>query len=175
MVDFCRVQRPPGLIPSSMIGLESLTGELDEFGFDDFLNGDSIFALSVLTCMSSWGTRTGCSVCLLGFKVCVKGFVKFSCINYRTKAPVCILQAYAVHLLFCLFVCCVYVVWTCRFVPLQIPRSQILSFLWICTKAWKCVWVFLKDLFLALSSDWRHYRAADGDVRLCNQMLFWDL
>ncbi|KAG0561200.1 hypothetical protein KC19_9G044600 [Ceratodon purpureus] len=33
-----RVQRPPGLIPSSMIGLESLTGELDEFGFQDFLN-----------------------------------------------------------------------------------------------------------------------------------------
>ncbi|KAG0605263.1 hypothetical protein M758_9G044100 [Ceratodon purpureus] len=38
MVDFYRVQRPPGLIPSSMIGLESLTGELDEFGFQDFLN-----------------------------------------------------------------------------------------------------------------------------------------
>ncbi|KAG0605260.1 hypothetical protein M758_9G043800, partial [Ceratodon purpureus] len=33
-----RVQRPPGLIPSSMLGLESLTGELDEFGFEDFLN-----------------------------------------------------------------------------------------------------------------------------------------
>jgi len=40
-----RVQRPPGLVPSSMLGLESLTGELDEFGFEDFLNGDSILAL----------------------------------------------------------------------------------------------------------------------------------
>lgn len=33
-----RFQRPTGLIPSSMLGLESLTGELDEFGFEDFLN-----------------------------------------------------------------------------------------------------------------------------------------
>lgn len=33
-----RFQRPPGLIPSSMLGLESLTGELEEFGFQDFLN-----------------------------------------------------------------------------------------------------------------------------------------
>lgn len=32
-----RFQRPPGL-PSSMLGLESLTGELDEFGFEDYLN-----------------------------------------------------------------------------------------------------------------------------------------
>lgn len=37
---FYRVQRPPGLVPSSMLGLESLTGELDEFGFEDFLNGN---------------------------------------------------------------------------------------------------------------------------------------
>ena len=48
-MDIYRVQRPPGLIPSSMIGLESLTGELDEFGFEDFLNGDSIFPLTVVT------------------------------------------------------------------------------------------------------------------------------
>eukprot|EP00249_Psilotum_nudum_P001469 c13937_g1_i1 orf=156-593(+) len=33
-----RFQRPPGLLPSSMLGLESLTGALDEFGFGDFLN-----------------------------------------------------------------------------------------------------------------------------------------
>ncbi|MCO5556842.1 hypothetical protein L7F22_010396 [Adiantum nelumboides] len=29
---------PPGLLPSSMLGLQSLIGELDEFGFEDFLN-----------------------------------------------------------------------------------------------------------------------------------------
>ncbi|MCO5563252.1 hypothetical protein L7F22_016889 [Adiantum nelumboides] len=28
----------PGLLPSSMLGLQSLTEELDEFGFEDFLN-----------------------------------------------------------------------------------------------------------------------------------------
>ncbi|MCO5594739.1 hypothetical protein L7F22_048772 [Adiantum nelumboides] len=33
-----RFQRPPGLLSSSMLGLHSLTGELDEFGFEDFLN-----------------------------------------------------------------------------------------------------------------------------------------
>ncbi|KAH7365523.1 hypothetical protein KP509_18G032600 [Ceratopteris richardii] len=33
-----RFQRPSGLLPSSMLGLQSLTGELDEFGFEDFLN-----------------------------------------------------------------------------------------------------------------------------------------
>ncbi|XP_071735039.1 cyclin-B1-2-like [Rutidosis leptorrhynchoides] len=32
-----RFQRPPGLIPSSMLGLESLTGALDDFGFEDYL------------------------------------------------------------------------------------------------------------------------------------------
>lgn len=36
-----RFQRPPGLLPSAMLGLESLTGELDEFGFEDFLNNPS--------------------------------------------------------------------------------------------------------------------------------------
>jgi proteasome maturation protein len=30
-----KFQRPPGLIPSSMLGLESLTGALDEIGFED--------------------------------------------------------------------------------------------------------------------------------------------
>ncbi|KAF8399177.1 hypothetical protein HHK36_015042 [Tetracentron sinense] len=31
-------QRPPGAIPSSMLGLEALTGDLDNFGFEDYLN-----------------------------------------------------------------------------------------------------------------------------------------
>lgn len=35
----CRFQRPPGAIPSSMLGLEALTGTLDDFGFEDYLNG----------------------------------------------------------------------------------------------------------------------------------------
>ncbi|CAM6095040.1 unnamed protein product [Calypogeia fissa] len=30
-----KFQRPPGLLPSSMLGLESLTGALDEIGFED--------------------------------------------------------------------------------------------------------------------------------------------
>ncbi|KAH7575984.1 hypothetical protein JRO89_XS02G0268600 [Xanthoceras sorbifolium] len=34
-----RFQRPPGAIASSMLGLESLTGRLDDFGFEDYLNG----------------------------------------------------------------------------------------------------------------------------------------
>ncbi|GMN57042.1 hypothetical protein TIFTF001_026150 [Ficus carica] len=33
-----RFQRPPGAIPSSMLGLEALTGTLDDFGFEDYLN-----------------------------------------------------------------------------------------------------------------------------------------
>ncbi|KAJ9682942.1 hypothetical protein PVL29_018794 [Vitis rotundifolia] len=33
-----RFQRPPGAIPSSMLGLEALTGSLDNFGFEDYLN-----------------------------------------------------------------------------------------------------------------------------------------
>ncbi|KAJ0043105.1 hypothetical protein Pint_18828 [Pistacia integerrima] len=33
-----RFQRPPGAIPSSMLGLEALTGSLDDFGFEDYLN-----------------------------------------------------------------------------------------------------------------------------------------
>ncbi|TXG57765.1 hypothetical protein EZV62_015594 [Acer yangbiense] len=34
-----RFQRPAGAIPSSMLGLEALTGSLDDFGFEDYLNG----------------------------------------------------------------------------------------------------------------------------------------
>ncbi|KAI3799169.1 hypothetical protein L1987_34463 [Smallanthus sonchifolius] len=32
-----RFQRPPGLIPSSMLGLESHTGALEDFGVEDYL------------------------------------------------------------------------------------------------------------------------------------------
>ncbi|KMZ75845.1 hypothetical protein ZOSMA_10G01140 [Zostera marina] len=35
---FSRFQRPPGPLPSSMLGLDALTGNLDEFGFEDYLN-----------------------------------------------------------------------------------------------------------------------------------------
>ncbi|XP_042493533.1 cyclin-B1-2-like [Macadamia integrifolia] len=31
-----RFQRPPGALSSSMLGLEALTGSLDEFGFEDY-------------------------------------------------------------------------------------------------------------------------------------------
>ncbi|XP_076955677.1 cyclin-B1-2-like [Bidens hawaiensis] len=34
-----RFQRPPGLIPSSMLGFESLTGALEDFGVEDYLQG----------------------------------------------------------------------------------------------------------------------------------------
>jgi len=34
-----RFQRPPGPIPSSMLGLEVYTGAVDDFGFEDYLNG----------------------------------------------------------------------------------------------------------------------------------------
>ncbi|OAY79675.1 Cyclin-B1-2 [Ananas comosus] len=33
-----KFQRPPGALPSSMIGFEALTGTLDDFGFEDYLN-----------------------------------------------------------------------------------------------------------------------------------------
>ncbi len=33
-----RFQRPSGAIPSSMLGLEALTGSLDDFRFEDYLN-----------------------------------------------------------------------------------------------------------------------------------------
>ncbi|KAJ6810229.1 cyclin-B1-2-like [Iris pallida] len=33
-----RFQRPSGPLPSSMIGFEALTGGLDDFGFEDYLN-----------------------------------------------------------------------------------------------------------------------------------------
>ncbi|CAH9104822.1 unnamed protein product [Cuscuta epithymum] len=33
-----RFQRPVGAIPSSMLGLEAMTGTLEDFGFEDYLN-----------------------------------------------------------------------------------------------------------------------------------------
>ncbi|GFY84826.1 proteasome maturation factor UMP1 [Actinidia rufa] len=36
--DTLRFQRPPGPIPSSMLGLEAMTGSLEDFGFEDYLN-----------------------------------------------------------------------------------------------------------------------------------------
>ncbi|XP_012572655.1 cyclin-B1-2-like isoform X1 [Cicer arietinum] len=47
-----RFQRPPGVIPSSMLGLESVTGSLDHFGFEDFLNGIRIHDKEL--CMDGW-------------------------------------------------------------------------------------------------------------------------
>ncbi|CAA7408511.1 unnamed protein product [Spirodela intermedia] len=35
---FSRFQRPAGALPSSMLGLEAITGSLDDFGFEDYLN-----------------------------------------------------------------------------------------------------------------------------------------
>lgn len=40
----CRFQRPPGALPSSMLGLEALTGDLDDFGVEDYLNGNDYLA-----------------------------------------------------------------------------------------------------------------------------------
>ncbi|XP_031491044.1 cyclin-B1-2-like isoform X1 [Nymphaea colorata] len=37
-----RFQRPSGVLPSSMVGLEALTGSLEDFGFEDYLNGKHI-------------------------------------------------------------------------------------------------------------------------------------
>ncbi|KAH9675864.1 hypothetical protein KPL70_018950 [Citrus sinensis] len=34
-----RFQRPTGAIPSSMLGLEAVTGSLEDFGFEHYLNG----------------------------------------------------------------------------------------------------------------------------------------
>lgn len=33
-----RFQRPPGAIPSSFLGLEAITGSLEDFGFEDYLD-----------------------------------------------------------------------------------------------------------------------------------------
>ncbi|KAF3535420.1 hypothetical protein F2Q69_00020089 [Brassica cretica] len=36
--EYIGFQRPPGPIPSSMLGLEVYTGAIDNFGFEDYLN-----------------------------------------------------------------------------------------------------------------------------------------
>jgi hypothetical protein len=41
-----RFQRPPGALPSSMLGYEALTGSLDDFGFEDYLNSKILFFVS---------------------------------------------------------------------------------------------------------------------------------
>lgn len=46
MMGLCRFQRPPGPIPSSMLGLEALTGSLEDFGFEDYLNGNDIYSFA---------------------------------------------------------------------------------------------------------------------------------
>ena len=48
-----RFQRQSGPIPSSMLGLEVYTGAIDDFGFEDYLNGNCPFtpiALHVSRC-----------------------------------------------------------------------------------------------------------------------------
>lgn len=62
----CRFQRPPGAIPSSLLGLEAVTGSLDNFGFEDYLNGTDVFEL--------WLCRTNV-------------FDFTSCTFYKNKSP----------------------------------------------------------------------------------------
>ena len=51
----CRFQRPPGVIPSSMLGLEAYTGSLDDFGFEDYLNGnDTIYLCTVVSVVADF-------------------------------------------------------------------------------------------------------------------------
>ena len=47
LMDICddRFQRPPGALPSSMLGYEALTGSLDDFGFEDYLNSKKFYPL----------------------------------------------------------------------------------------------------------------------------------
>ncbi|CAL5325986.1 unnamed protein product [Camellia sinensis] len=51
-----RFQRPPGPIPSSMLGLEALTGGLEDFGFEDYLNAThvSLKHSAPWTCITEW-------------------------------------------------------------------------------------------------------------------------
>jgi hypothetical protein len=45
LMKFCiaRFQRPPGALPSSMLGYEAMTGSLDDFGFEDYLNSKDFY------------------------------------------------------------------------------------------------------------------------------------
>ncbi|KAL2983022.1 hypothetical protein AAZX31_12G018400 [Glycine max] len=51
-----RFQRPPGPIPSSMLGLETVTGSVDHFGFEDCLNGNPVSQRlsGHWTCIMGW-------------------------------------------------------------------------------------------------------------------------
>lgn len=55
-----RFQRPAGAIPSSMLGLEAMTGRLDDFGFEDYLNGKKTLFINQLNGISF--VRSNCSV-----------------------------------------------------------------------------------------------------------------
>ena len=45
-----RFQRPPGALPSSMLGYEALTGSLDDFGFEDYLNSKTFYPSCCFAC-----------------------------------------------------------------------------------------------------------------------------
>ena len=40
-----RFQRSAGALPSFMLGYEALTGSLDDFGFEDYLNSKKFYPL----------------------------------------------------------------------------------------------------------------------------------
>lgn len=46
----CRFQRPPGAIPSSMLGFEAMTGALEDFSVEDYLNGNKTLTKYILVC-----------------------------------------------------------------------------------------------------------------------------
>ena len=46
----CRFQRPPGAIPSSMLGFEAMTGALEDFGVEDYLNGNKTLTKYIVVC-----------------------------------------------------------------------------------------------------------------------------
>jgi len=52
LMDICddRFQRPPGALPSSMLGYEALTGSLDDFGFEDYLNSKTFYPSCCFAC-----------------------------------------------------------------------------------------------------------------------------
>lgn len=62
----CRFQRPPGPIPSSMLGLETVTGSIDHFGFEDCLNGNILCLCSScsLACFETIDFRLSCVSCM---------------------------------------------------------------------------------------------------------------
>jgi len=63
----CRFQRPPGPIPSSMLGLETVTGSIDHFGFEDCLNGNTLCLCfsCLLACFESFDFSLSCCSCMM--------------------------------------------------------------------------------------------------------------